>query len=43
VYGLHPLIPTEYIVLVVGGNERDNTSMKALTDKITELEKLQEV
>ncbi len=40
VYGLHPLMPTKYIVLVVGRNERDNTPMKVLTSKIIELEKL---
>jgi hypothetical protein len=40
VYGLHPLMPTKYIVLVVGGNERDNTLVKVLTSKIRELEKL---
>jgi hypothetical protein len=28
VYGLHPLMPTKYIVLVVGGNEKDNTPMR---------------
>jgi hypothetical protein len=27
VYGLHPLMPTKYIVLVASGNEKDNTSM----------------
>jgi hypothetical protein len=27
VYGLHPLMPTKYIVPVVSGNERDNSSM----------------
>jgi hypothetical protein len=27
---------------VVGGNEKDSTSMKVLTNKITKLEKLQE-
>jgi len=27
VYGLHPLMPTKYIVLVASGNERDNTSI----------------
>jgi hypothetical protein len=43
VYGLHPLMPVEYIVLVVGGNETDNTPMKILTSKIIELKKLQEV
>jgi len=42
VYGLHPLMPTKYIVPIVGGNERNNTSMKVLTNRIIELEKLQE-
>jgi hypothetical protein len=28
VYGLHPLMPTEYVILVVGGNERDNTLVR---------------
>ncbi len=28
VYGLHPLIPTKYIVLVTSGDERDGTLMK---------------
>jgi hypothetical protein len=42
VYGLHPLTPIEYIVLVVGGNEKDNTSVRVLTNKITESGKLQE-
>ncbi len=26
-YGLHPSMPTKYIVPFVNGNERDNTSM----------------
>jgi hypothetical protein len=39
-YGLHPLMPIEYIMIVVGGNERDNTLVKVLTSKITKLEKL---
>jgi hypothetical protein len=42
VYGLHPLMPTEYIVLVVGGNEKDSTPMRVLTSKVTKLEKFQE-
>jgi hypothetical protein len=42
VYELHPLMPIEYIVLVVGGNEKDNTSVRVLTNRITELEKLRE-
>jgi hypothetical protein len=39
-YGLHPLMPIEYIILVVGGDERDSTPMKVLTSRIIELEKL---
>jgi hypothetical protein len=35
-------MPTKYIVPIVGGNEKDNTSMKVLTSKITKLDKLQE-
>jgi hypothetical protein len=42
-YGLHPLMPTKYIVLVASGNERDSILVKNLTIKIIELEKLQEV
>jgi len=42
-YGLHPLMPIRYIVLVVGGNEKDNTLVKVLTNKITKLEKLQKM
>jgi hypothetical protein len=40
VYGLHPLMLIEYIVIVVGGDERNNILMKVLTSRITELEKL---
>jgi hypothetical protein len=40
VYGLHPLMPTKYEVLVDGGNERDSTLVKVLTSRIIELEKL---
>jgi hypothetical protein len=40
VYGLHPLMPTKYIVPVVGGNQRDNTSVRVLISKITKLKKL---
>jgi hypothetical protein len=42
-YGLHPLMPIEYIVLIANGNERDNIPMRVLTSRIKELEKLQEV
>ncbi len=41
-YGLHPLMPTKYIVPVVSGNERDSIPVKVLTSKIKELKKLQE-
>ncbi len=40
VYGLHPLMPTKYIVLVVGGNEKYNILVKILSSP--ELEKFQE-
>jgi hypothetical protein len=42
VYGLHPIMPTEYIILVVGGNERNNTQMTVSNNKIIKLKKLQE-
>ncbi len=42
VYGLHPLMPTKYIILVISGDEKDNTPVKVLTSRITELKKLQE-
>jgi hypothetical protein len=41
VYGLCPLMPIEYIVLVASGNERDNTLVRVLTSRVTKLEKLQ--
>jgi hypothetical protein len=40
VYGLHPLMPTKYIVPIGGGNERDYTSMRIFTTRIIEFEKL---
>ncbi len=39
-YGLHPLMPTKYIILVVNGDEKDNTIVKVLTSRIIEFEKL---
>jgi hypothetical protein len=41
-YGLHPLMPIEYIVVVVGGNGKDGTPMRVLTNIIIKLKKLQE-
>jgi len=40
VYGLHPLMPTEHIVPVASEDERDNTIVRVLISKITELKKL---
>jgi hypothetical protein len=34
-YGLQPLMPTKYIMPVVNGNDKDNTSVKVLISKIT--------
>jgi hypothetical protein len=42
-YGLHPLMPTKYIALVDGGNERGHTLVRVLISRIIKLEKLQEV
>ncbi len=36
------LLLIKYIILVVGGNEKDNTPVRVLTRRITKLEKLQE-
>ncbi len=41
-YGLHPLMPIEYIVLLSSGYERNNTPMKVLIGKTIEFKKLQE-
>jgi hypothetical protein len=40
VYGLHSLMAPKYIVLVVGGNEKNNTLMIIFTNRITKLKKL---
>jgi hypothetical protein len=40
VYGLHPIMPTNYIVPIAGGDERDNTPVKVLISRITKLKKL---
>jgi hypothetical protein len=40
VYGLHELMPIEYMVPITGGNERHNISIKVLINKMTKLEKL---
>jgi len=41
-YELHPLMFIEYIMPIVSGNHRDNTSMRVLINRISKLEKLQE-
>ncbi len=35
-------MPTKYLVLIVGGNERDNILVRVLNSMIIELEKLKE-
>ncbi len=42
VYGLHALMPKKYIVLIVGGNEKDSILVRVLTSRIIKLKKLQE-
>jgi hypothetical protein len=39
-YGLQPLVPIEYIVPIVGGDEIDNTLVRVLIGRIIKLEKL---
>jgi hypothetical protein len=39
-YGLHPLMPIEYIVPITNGDEIYNTPMRVLISKIIELKKL---
>jgi hypothetical protein len=39
----YPMMPTEYIVPIVGGNVKDNTLKRVLISRITKLKKLQEV
>ncbi len=40
VYGLHLLMPIEYVVLVINGDHRDVEPTRVLTTGITKLEKL---
>ncbi len=40
-YRLHPLVPTKYILPVASRDQRNNTLMRILTNKVLELEKLQ--
>jgi hypothetical protein len=37
-YGLHPIMPIEYIIPIVSGNEKDSTPVKVLISIITKLE-----
>jgi hypothetical protein len=36
------MMPTKYIVLIVGGNQKDNTLVRILTSRITKMEKLED-
>jgi len=42
VYGLHPLMPIEYVLPTITGNHIDVEPTRVLTTRITKLEKLQE-
>jgi hypothetical protein len=42
VYGLHPLMPSEYIIPIASGDEKNSTPVRVLTSRITKLKKLQE-
>ncbi len=42
VHGLHPLMPTKYVLLATNGDHKDAKPTKVLTTRITELKKLQE-
>jgi hypothetical protein len=42
VYGLHPLMPTQYVLPAISGDHKDVKPIRVLIAKIIELEKLQE-
>ncbi len=42
IYGLHPLMPIEYVMLAISGDHKDVEPTKVLTTRITKLEKLEE-
>jgi len=41
VYGLHPLMPIEYVMSSFNGDHKDVNHVRVLTNKLIELEKLQ--
>ncbi len=42
VYGLHTLMPTKYVLLVINGDHKDAKPTKVLIARIIKLEKLHE-
>ncbi len=40
VYGLHPLMPIEYILPIMGNDHKKGNLMKVLTSRVSKLEKL---
>jgi len=42
IYGLHPLMPTKYVILAISRDHKDVELTRVLTTKITKQEKLQE-
>jgi hypothetical protein len=41
VYGLHPLKPTKYVMLVISGVHMDANLVRVIIDRIFDIEKLQ--
>ncbi len=42
VYGLHPLMPTKYVLPTINGDHKDVEPTRVLTTRIIKLEKLHE-
>jgi hypothetical protein len=42
IYGLHPLLPTKYVLSAINGDHKDAKPTKVLIAKVIELQKLQE-
>jgi len=42
VYGLHPLMPTKYVLPIISSDHRKGNPMRILTSMVSKLEKLQE-
>jgi hypothetical protein len=43
IYGLHPLMPTQYVLSAINGDHKDAKPTRVLITRITKLEKLHEI